>query len=113
MADGPVRVTQPLLDVLEVLLSTEDFRQHGWAIMKATKRAGPTVYRILDRLREAGWVIAEWEAPQPGQTTPPRRFYQLTPSGRVGALALIEERRPSRQRPRWGLGPGFGFGGAR
>ncbi|MFG1992368.1 PadR family transcriptional regulator [Actinoplanes sp. NPDC048988] len=111
MAEGPVRVTQPLLDVLEVLLSTEDFRQHGWAIMKATKRAGPTVYRILDRLREADWVAAEWEAPQPEQTTPPRRFYQLTPNGRVSALALIEERRSSRRQPRWGLG--FGFGGAR
>ena len=113
MAEGPVRVTQPLLDVLEVLLSTEDFRQHGWAIMKATKRAGPTVYRILDRLREAGWVVAEWEAHQPDQTTPPRRFYQLTPSGRISALALVDARRPGRWQSRWTPGFRFGFGGAR
>lgn len=50
--DGPVRVTNPLLDVLTVLLEAfEDDRRelHGWAIMKATARSGPTVYGVTGR----------------------------------------------------------------
>jgi hypothetical protein len=42
----PVRVTNPLLDVVEVLLEAfdNDRRElHGWAIMKAAARSGPTV----------------------------------------------------------------------
>ncbi len=45
-------MTNPLLDVLEVLLEAFDNdRQelHGWAIMKAAARSGPTVYGVLDR----------------------------------------------------------------
>ena len=44
---GLERITQPTLDVLEVLVRAYDDNEqiHGWAIMKATKRAGPTVYK--------------------------------------------------------------------
>jgi len=28
----------------------------GWAISKATKRSGPTVYSTMDRLEDAGWI---------------------------------------------------------
>lgn len=62
--DGPVRVTNPLLDVLTVLLEAfEDDRRelHGWAIMKATARSGPTVYGVLDRLEDAHWITGRWE----------------------------------------------------
>jgi hypothetical protein len=49
----PVRVTQPLLDVFQAFLQALDAgaELHGWAIMKATARSGPTVYGILDRHR--------------------------------------------------------------
>lgn len=45
----PIRVTSPLLDVLELLLqaAVEDKSLHGWSIMKTTKRSGPTVYGCL------------------------------------------------------------------
>jgi hypothetical protein len=29
---------------------------YGRAIVKATKRSGPTVYGILDRLKGIGWI---------------------------------------------------------
>jgi hypothetical protein len=66
--DGPVRVTNPLLDVLAVLLAAfEDDRRemHGWAIMKATARSGPTVYGVLDRLEDAHLITGRWEDHHP------------------------------------------------
>jgi PadR family transcriptional regulator PadR len=96
--DAPVRVTNPLLDVLEVLLKAFDNdRQelHGWAIMKAAARSGPTVYGVLDRLEDAGWITGCWEDHHPQPNKPRRRFYQLTPTGVVSASRLLTARRPA------------------
>src|SRR5882672_7148447 len=96
------RVTGPLLDVLEVLV--EAFRQdqlpHGWTIMKAVKRSGPTVYGVLERLEEWEWISGTWEELPAAENRPRRRYYQLTPTGRVEAQSLLAERRPSRPETR-------------
>jgi PadR family transcriptional regulator, regulatory protein PadR len=94
---GPVRVTGPLLDVLEVFLQAfaDDEKLHGWAILKATKRAGPTVYGVLDRLEDAGWITGRWEGQPPNANTPRRRLYQLSPTGAVAARELLAARRPA------------------
>jgi len=92
--DRSFRVTGPLLDVLEVLLDAPG-ELHGWAIMKATARSGPTVYQVLERLTEAGWVDAKWEAMHPEPGKPRRRFYRLTPAIVPAARALLSERRPA------------------
>lgn len=97
MSDGPVRVTQPLMDVLEVLLAAEDHELHGWAIMKATKRSGPTIYKILERLATSGWVSWRWEEQSSDATGPRKRFYRLTPNGLVKAAAILQERRGARR----------------
>jgi PadR family transcriptional regulator, regulatory protein PadR len=93
---GPIRVTGPLLDVLEVFFCAfdEDAELHGWAIMKAAKRSGPTVYGVLDRLEDAGWITGRWEDQHPEPNKPRRRFYQLTPTGVVEARKLLAARRP-------------------
>jgi PadR family transcriptional regulator PadR len=92
MAEGPVRITAPLLDVLEVLLGADDFELHGWAIMKKSGRAGPTIYRMLERLAEARWVTSRWEEEvEPGK--PRRRYYRLTPHGVERARSVLSERR--------------------
>jgi DNA-binding PadR family transcriptional regulator len=96
MIDGPVRVTRPLLAVLEALLEAEGFELHGWAIMKQTGRAGPTVYKILERLAAAGWLTARWdEVTEPGR--PRRRYYRLTDHGVKSVRTLAE--RPVRKGP--------------
>ena len=94
---GPARVTGPLLDVLEVFLQalSDDTELHGWAILRATKRAGPTVYGVLDRLEDAGWVTGRWEDQPPDTNTPRRRLYRLTPNGVVAARDLLAARRPT------------------
>jgi PadR family transcriptional regulator, regulatory protein PadR len=94
---GPVRVTDPLLDVLEVFLQahSEDQELHGWAILKATRRSGPTVYGVLDRLEDAGWITGRWEDQAPDANTPRRRLYRLTPTGTTAAQDLLDARRPA------------------
>ncbi|SRR6266498_91372 len=94
---GPVRVTGPLLDVLEVFLQalTDDQELYGWAILKVTKRAGPTVYGVLDRLEDAGWITGRWEDQPPNANTPRRRLYRLTPTGAAAARDLLAARRPA------------------
>jgi PadR family transcriptional regulator PadR len=109
--NGPVRVTDPLLDVLEVLLKAFDNdRQelHGWAIIKATRRSGPTVYGVLDRLEDAHWITGRWENHHPQPNKPRRRFYQLTPTGVVSASRLLTARRPDTwPRPQPSAKPGL------
>jgi PadR family transcriptional regulator, regulatory protein PadR len=54
----PARTTRPLLDVVACLLKA-DFhggQLYGWQIIKETKRTGPTVYGILDRLEDMRWI---------------------------------------------------------
>jgi PadR family transcriptional regulator PadR len=100
---GPARVTRPFLDVLEVLIQvylTHGDEVHGWAIMKATKRSGPTVYGVLDRLEDMGWIDGRWEEPGLDQGTPRKRLYTLTPTGTDGATTLLRERRPEALTPR-------------
>jgi hypothetical protein len=113
MAD-PIRVTGPLVDVLARLLDAfnEGRQLHGWAIVKATKRSGPTVYGVLDRLEDLGWVVGRWEQRPAEPNKPRRRFYELTPTGYTGAVGLLRERRriaPTRTlRPAPGALPGMG-----
>lgn len=100
---GPIRVTNPLLDVLEVLLQAFDGRAgdlHGWAIMKATQRSGPTVYGVLDRLEDIGWINGRWEEENPEPGKPRRRLYSITPTGVAGAREILRERRPQALRSR-------------
>lgn len=108
----PVRVTSALLDVLEVLLQDGGRAElHGWAIMKAIKRSGPTVYGVLDRLEDAGWITGRWEDQHPEPNKPRRRFYQLTPNGINTARDLLTARRPNAlHQPLRRPAPGLAFG---
>jgi DNA-binding PadR family transcriptional regulator len=103
---GLQRITQPTLDVLEALLRAhkEGEQIHGWAIMKETKRSGPTVYNALDRLEDAGWITGEWEELEPDANRPRRRFYQLTGEGAPAARTLLAARRPTALKPKPALG---------
>jgi PadR family transcriptional regulator, regulatory protein PadR len=90
------RTTGPLLDVSSRLLRADAQGEdlHGWQIMKDTKRTGPTVYGVLDRLEDLGWITSYWEAQQPDENRPRRRLYRLTDQGRSQAYELLKKSRP-------------------
>jgi PadR family transcriptional regulator PadR len=102
------RVTEPTLDVLEVLLQA--YRQgrdvHGWEIKKAIRRSGPTVYGVIDRLEDARLVEGYWEDQGPQATGPRRRYYRLTGAGAETASTLLAGRRRARMKIP-GLDPGL------
>ncbi len=81
------RMTIPTLLILRTLL--RDSRElYGLEICKATNQNSGTVYPILARLEEMGWLESRWEDINPHmQERPRRRYYQLTAEGRAGALA--------------------------
>ncbi|MGW8376918.1 helix-turn-helix transcriptional regulator [Streptomyces sp. ODS28] len=99
-----IRLTRPTLEVLKVLLaSTEDDPAWGLKICEDADLGSGTVYPILDRLTEHGWITARDEVgPHPGR--PARRYYELTGAGRADAKATIEIRQARRARR-------FGFAG--
>ena len=103
------RLTGVTADVLALLLQAWDdgVEVHGWLLIKSVRRCGPTVYQVLDRLEDAGWVSGSWEVLPAGQKRPRRRYYRLTAAGVEAARA----RRPVPAAPparRLRAQPGFG-----
>ncbi|MFF2956741.1 PadR family transcriptional regulator [Kitasatospora sp. NPDC057965] len=90
------RMTKPTIGVLEVLLAaTDDDPAWGLKICAEADLGSGTVYPILERLAERGWVTSSIEtAPHPSR--PPRRFYQLTGTGRLQATEALRARRQRR-----------------
>ncbi|MFI6031576.1 PadR family transcriptional regulator [Amycolatopsis magusensis] len=93
------RITDATLDVLQVLLGPDD-DLYGLKIAKAIDRPTGSVFPILARLEQFGWVTSKWETDDPGTRGPRRRFYRLSPAGLTAARAALAERRPARQTSR-------------
>lgn len=86
---APPRLTGVIADVLALLTQARDdeVEVHGWLVMKSVRHTGPTVYRALDRLEDAGWIAGSWEVLPAGENRPRRRYYRLTASGVEAAAA--------------------------
>jgi PadR family transcriptional regulator, regulatory protein PadR len=67
---------------------------YGYALSRETGLQSGTLYPILMRLEERGWLETQWEAPPPGGR-PPRHMYRLTSSGRASAVEAISAARAS------------------
>jgi len=73
-------MTIPLLKVLNAMLEAPDQDLHGFKIIKLTGLKSGTLYPLLARLENAGWVESDWEKQvEPGR--PRRRYYRLTGLG--------------------------------
>lgn len=90
---GKLRVTDATLDVLEVLLDSDD-DLYGFKIAKEIKRPTGSVFPILARLEQMGWAVSEWETSEQSERGSRRRFYRLSRDGVTRARAVLAERRP-------------------
>ena len=63
------------------ILATSAGPLAGSDIAAATRLPSGTLYPILIRTEEAGWVKGEWEDKEPGSTEPRRRLYSVTAHG--------------------------------
>lgn len=94
------RVTAATLDVLDALLAAAQ-PTWGLRIIGATGRPAGSVYPILARLEERGWVTSLWEDEE--RRGPRRRLYVLTDDAAIAARALLSARRRPIARPEWSL----------
>jgi DNA-binding PadR family transcriptional regulator len=85
-------MTVPTARVLAALLEEPDADRYGLDLMQATGLASGTLYPILHRLQESGWLAAAWEEIDPSALgRPARRYYRLTGTGvEQGRQALAE-----------------------
>ena len=80
------RVTPATLQVLRELVDVDGVTW-GLRIVAATGRPAGSVYPILARLEEGGWVTSRWD--ESAERGSRRRLYELTEDGRESAVSLL------------------------
>ena len=95
----PTAATVAIVDRLAEATSTQQ-PTWGLRICQETGFGPGTVYAVLDRLADLGWVTATWEDADHSEARPRRRLYALTPDGVALRTALHERAaRKGRRRP--------------
>jgi PadR family transcriptional regulator PadR len=96
-----IRLTTAVAKVLAAFLAEPDAERYGLELMRATGHPSGTLYPILTRLEQAGWLQARWEQVDAAEAArPARRYYRLTVDGVASArieLAALHQQ--------LGLGP--------
>jgi PadR family transcriptional regulator, regulatory protein PadR len=93
-ASRNLRPTLQMLKVLRVLLDHPNRAHYGLELSKRAALATGTIYPILTRLEQAGWVRSNWEDAEPSDAgRPRRRLYWLTDDGAEKAVTVLEEGR--------------------
>jgi len=108
MKRGP-RITLQTELVIRALLDDPASKHYGLEICQLVGLPSGTVYPILARLEQAGWVESFWEDPAVHEAAgrPRRRFYQLASGGaELCREALAGSYRSGKTPGRlWGLQP--------
>ncbi len=86
------KMTMALLRILAVLLEDPAAKHYGLELCKAAGMRSGSVYPLLMRLEQQGWLSSDWEQADPHkEKRPRRRFYQLTSLGERGARAMLHD----------------------
>lgn len=86
------------LRLLAALLEQPDGWHYGYELSRRTGLRSGTLYPILVRLADRGWLETRWAQPErPGR--PARHTYRLTPSGRELARQRVGSTSASPQPP--------------
>ncbi len=91
--DRPLRMTYATAMVLQAL---DRGCRHGFDIIDATGLRSGTVYPLLRRFEDAGFVRSEWEEVDiaRSENRPPRKYYELTDKAEP-SLKLARQRYPA------------------
>ena len=93
------------LSVLALLLESPRSWHYGYGLSQVTGLKSGTLYPILLRLADQGWLETRWAEPeQPGR--PPRHTYRLTGAGAKTARTKLAEAAPVRMTRRLAPVPG-------
>ena len=83
-----MRLSRATLAVLAALVDDPSGEYYGYELMGRTGLKSGSLYPILIRLVDRGYLVATWEPDPPGGR-PPRHLYRLTASG----LEWVQHRR--------------------
>jgi PadR family transcriptional regulator PadR len=88
-----MRRTYALVLVARALMADPGGRHWGYELSKRSGVRSPVMYRILQAMLDDGWLADGWEdQAQAGKAKrPPRRYYQLTDTGRNALGSLLAE----------------------
>jgi len=87
-----LRMTLQTQLVLRAMLAEPAAESYGLQLCAETGLPAGTIYPILARLEQAGWVRSNWEDPcaHVAEGRPRRRYYLLTSDGAEQARSAIE-----------------------
>jgi PadR family transcriptional regulator, regulatory protein PadR len=87
-----MQMTVPTLKVLAVLVADPLGEHYGLELCRAAGLPGGTIYPILARLEQAGWLDSAWEdidEHEAGRRR--RRYYKLTDEGAQRARHALQD----------------------
>jgi len=89
------RSSPQTLTILQTLAAQPRAWRHGYDLSAQTQLKSGTLYPVLMRLSDRGFLDSKWEESElPGR--PPRRMYRLTAQGRAYAKSEVAAHRASR-----------------
>ena len=92
------RLTRTTTRALLAFLEAPRSWRYGYDLMKVADLSSGTLYPLLARLTDDGWLESRWEESEfPGK--PPRQLYRLTATGRLGARRALDHAQASWLRP--------------
>lgn len=112
---SPPRMTLQTQRVLALMLEDASGEQYGLKISQELSLPTGSIYPILARLEQAGWITSRWEDLDTATSNQRRRrkLYRLTSDGAERAKYVLADTR-QQLTPRWGMTFVFeGFGEAR
>ena len=88
------RLTRTLTRALLVFLDEPGSWRYGYDLMKVAGLSSGTLYPLLARLSDDGWLESRWEESEfPGK--PPRQLYRLTATGQIQARQALQRAQAS------------------
>jgi DNA-binding PadR family transcriptional regulator len=87
-----IRHSSHSLKLLKMMIEKPLEGRSGADISKALSIGSGTLYPLLQRLENAGWLKSEWEDLDPSEAgRPRRRYYRLTGEGQKQAVQALAE----------------------
>lgn len=86
----PPRFSPATLRLLERFLAAPSRWLHGYTLLRELDLRSGTLYPVLMRLADAGWLQTRWDPPA-REGRPPRHLYRLTPGAAPDTRALVQD----------------------
>jgi PadR family transcriptional regulator, regulatory protein PadR len=90
--DADFRLSHSALKVLNMFFIDPRRELAGADLIIGARVASGTIYPMLQRFEDAGWLSSEWEKGDPStQGRPLRRMYRITSAGKAKVAELRAE----------------------